>query len=64
MEGRKMQQFTLDDLGIIAFPVPQIDGSDNFEVDADELRRSDEKNNHIRAMIRKGEAAEGDLKQM
>lgn len=52
METQKIQHFTLDDLGMITFPLPQIDGSDDFEVDAEELRRSDEKNDRLRASIR------------
>ena len=32
----------LDNLGMIALQIPQIDGSDDFEVDPEELRRSDE----------------------
>lgn len=64
MGNKKIQYFTLDDLGMITFPIPQIDGRDDFEADAAKLSRSDEKNKCLREMIRKEKVVEEELKQM
>ncbi|MBD5461941.1 MAG: NYN domain-containing protein [Lachnospiraceae bacterium] len=54
----------IKDLGMITFPISQIDGSDDFEIDMEELRRSDEKNNRLRASIRGNEGIVEKLKRM
>lgn len=64
MKTKKKQSFTLDDLGIIAFPLPQIDGSDDFKVDMEELRKSDERNKSLRETIRKTKKRGEELEQM
>lgn len=62
MEAKKMQHFTLDDLGVISFPIPQIDGSGDCMISAEKLSESDEKNRNLRENIRK--ANEEILEQM
>ena len=64
MDAKKISLFTLDDLGMITFPISQIDGSDDFEIDMEELRRSDEKNNRLRASIRGNEGIVEKLKRI
>ena len=62
MEAKKMQHFTLDDLGVISFPIPQIAGSGDCRLSVEKLSESDEKNHNLRENIRK--ANEEILEQM
>ena len=64
MKTKQEQSFTLDDLGIIAFPLPQIDGSDDFKVDMEELRKSDARNKSLREAIRRTKKCGEELEQM
>ncbi len=64
MEIKTVQRYTLDDRGMVTFPIPQIDGDIDIEIDSEKLRKSDEKNNALREAIRKtGKTQEG-LEQM